>query len=346
MRSPLLGCRPVLFVCRSIPVVLRLFAGALALTSARADAAVSLAPDIVLSRDVVIGRVTDVAVDAAGQVYVLDGGFDKICIFGEDGSYLRSIGRKGEGPGEFYEPRSLAIDPDGNVFVGGASDRIVGLAPDGQGIGSLVRGRTSAVSSLRFGSDGSLFAVYLDVVTHLMVHRFESATEEAAPTVSFSESFAVGRETSLDVEVAFASGSIDVAGDGRVFYAQLTPQIVRTYAQTGEFLRAFEVRSAERRPPSEPSRNNGGVFFASVPSATTDITVLSDGSFVLSEYLAGEEGAYDCLVDVYDPDGRRVFSESRPGKFTVICRDAHDRLYIAEEDGEETVVKRYRVVRE
>jgi hypothetical protein len=59
----------------------------------------------------------DMAVDAAGKAYILDSGNRRIQVFGPDGRYLRTIGRKGQGPGEFESPNSIAVDGQGRIHV-------------------------------------------------------------------------------------------------------------------------------------------------------------------------------------------------------------------------------------
>ena len=45
--------------------------------------------------------IREVEVDEQGNIYVLDSRQCRIQIFDKDGKYLQTIGRKGEGPGEF-----------------------------------------------------------------------------------------------------------------------------------------------------------------------------------------------------------------------------------------------------
>jgi hypothetical protein len=42
-----------------------------------------------------------VVADEAGQIFAMDGGNRRIQVYGPDGKYLRTIGRSGNGPGEF-----------------------------------------------------------------------------------------------------------------------------------------------------------------------------------------------------------------------------------------------------
>lgn len=63
------------------------------------------------------GEITDLAVDGYGRIYVLEGQAQEIRVFNPDGSFLRTIGRKGGGPGEFKRAAGLRWDPQGNLWV-------------------------------------------------------------------------------------------------------------------------------------------------------------------------------------------------------------------------------------
>lgn len=63
------------------------------------------------------GSVVDVALDAAGRVWVADGQKQQIRVFDENGIYVRSIGRKGGGPGEFANISGMEWAPDGRLWV-------------------------------------------------------------------------------------------------------------------------------------------------------------------------------------------------------------------------------------
>ena len=47
---------------------------------------------------------TDVAIGAAGRLYVVDGGNNRIVIYSPDGDYIKSVGREGKGNLEFAGP--------------------------------------------------------------------------------------------------------------------------------------------------------------------------------------------------------------------------------------------------
>lgn len=64
------------------------------------------------------GVIFDVAFDGAGNLYLLDYQAHRVVVVDRGGNLVRTIGRYGEGPGEFGFPRHLAAMADGRVIVG------------------------------------------------------------------------------------------------------------------------------------------------------------------------------------------------------------------------------------
>lgn len=81
-----------------------------------------------LEEDLVIGgdvedenfnfmRISAIEVDSEGNIYVLDYRQCRIQKFNKDGDYLQTIGRKGEGPGEFQRASRMYLSPEGRLYV-------------------------------------------------------------------------------------------------------------------------------------------------------------------------------------------------------------------------------------
>jgi 6-bladed beta-propeller len=66
---------------------------------------------------VLFGDVWDVTLDALGRIYVLDRQPKEVRVFARTGEHVRTLGREGQGPGEFMNPIGLAWGPDGNLWV-------------------------------------------------------------------------------------------------------------------------------------------------------------------------------------------------------------------------------------
>lgn len=52
-----------------------------------------------------------------GELFVLDTRKFRVLVFDQKGTFLRSFGRQGKGPGEFDEPMACTMDTDGNLLI-------------------------------------------------------------------------------------------------------------------------------------------------------------------------------------------------------------------------------------
>jgi sugar lactone lactonase YvrE len=75
----------------------------------------------------------DIAVDAAGRIYVVDLIACQVKVYQPDGRLIRQIGEAGNRPGQFARPRSVAVGPDGVIYVSDAASQVVQMFDaDGQ----------------------------------------------------------------------------------------------------------------------------------------------------------------------------------------------------------------------
>ncbi len=86
---------------------------------------------------------SDIAFDAAGDVWVLDRGNDRVEEFGAEGGYLGQFGSEGSGEGQLSRPDALTVDAKGDVWViDTGNDRVEEFSATGEYLES-------------FGSEGS-----------------------------------------------------------------------------------------------------------------------------------------------------------------------------------------------
>lgn len=62
-------------------------------------------------------RIVDIALDTQNNIYVLEYGNKQIQKFNRNGQFLQTIGRRGQGPGEFGSPFQIFIDRSDNIYV-------------------------------------------------------------------------------------------------------------------------------------------------------------------------------------------------------------------------------------
>ncbi len=119
-----------------------------------------------LEEDLVIGREDDenyrfyqavaLAVDSGDNIYVAEGGNHRIQKFDKNGNYILTIGKKGEGPGEFTDISDVLVDEEDNLYVLGTR-RIQLFSSSGEYLNGF--GLETSLSNFFLDSDGFLFGI-------------------------------------------------------------------------------------------------------------------------------------------------------------------------------------------
>jgi dipeptidyl aminopeptidase/acylaminoacyl peptidase len=104
-----------------------------------------------------------IAADKQGNIYVLDSKNFRVQVFDSDRKFLRSFGRRGQGPGDLGRPECIDLDDAGNVYVGDPGNgRIEVFDPSGVRLRSVRVGATNIVFRVMKNGDILLRSPNLD----------------------------------------------------------------------------------------------------------------------------------------------------------------------------------------
>lgn len=86
------------------------------------DGEAALVPEVSIGElegreELLFGWIWSIAVDDDANVYVLDEQAQNVRVFDSTGGYVETLGRRGEGPGEFSRAEAIALLPDGRLVV-------------------------------------------------------------------------------------------------------------------------------------------------------------------------------------------------------------------------------------
>jgi hypothetical protein len=94
-----------------------------------------------LAEDLVIGSENDdayffpsyagVAVDGKGTIFVVDLDNRRVQVYDKQGRYVRTLGRVGQGPGEYRYPSSVMVDAAGNIVINDTARFLLHYSPEG-----------------------------------------------------------------------------------------------------------------------------------------------------------------------------------------------------------------------
>ncbi|MDH5385785.1 MAG: 6-bladed beta-propeller [Candidatus Aminicenantes bacterium] len=105
-------------------------------------------------------QIRSIAVDDVGRIYVLDAREAHVEVFDQDRSYIRTIGRKGQGPGELSFPLSLFITPQNELVVEDFNSRLAFFSLEGEFKKNLLIAKVRLVR-IDIDSEGSMVGIVI-----------------------------------------------------------------------------------------------------------------------------------------------------------------------------------------
>ena len=268
---------------------------------------------------------TDIAVDSRGNIYISDSAYSRIQLFDVAGRFVRTVGHKGEGPGEFGLITAITTDASDNLFVADMSSRIKIFGPGGDYLRTFKHDFPgTGIRSIRTDGQNNLFLSCLDIFDRHVIHKYNAKYEHER---SFCDSRSVGSDD-VDVRIGgtFGGGYLDLDNDGNVVYTQMTPYEIRKFSPDGDLLmRVQRENSFMRAPQPEFFGENMRI---TLPATSTSVLVLADGRFInIVKKPPVPEPPAETILDLFDEDGRLLFSRRFEKEMNIKRVDDEGRLY-------------------
>lgn len=291
-----------------------------------------------------------------GRLAVIDAGTSELQMYRSDGGHLQTIGRCGNGPGEFQHPSALIILSGDTLLVTDSGLRRISVFdPSGRFIRSVpfvVQGSSVASPSARF-ADGSLLAVRATFGSGPMdgIQRAVQTFTRVASDYTASDTIVSvpGNERLVRLR-AGTSGSIGsvmmttppfakmtlhaVAGDHLFVATQDAPQI-EIYTNTGvltgiirtghelrpvtsQLLSAWVDRNVSQLSPDQRRAREDMLRNASPPKFAPIYGALhTDGSGNLWVQDYAIDDSMPGRWSIFDPDGRLIAYSTMPSGLRI-----------------------------
>jgi hypothetical protein len=265
------------------------------------------------------GPVVQIARNSRSEYVVSSATFDgELLVYGEDGSFLHTVGRRGEGPGEFRRMQLLDFDAHDSLHaVETSGPRHSVFAPDFSFARSVqMQTRTMA---MRIEESGAVFAV-APAMTDSGSYALQRISPDGTGLAAF-DSIEPGARGP-----AAMGRNITVDPAGRRWSVGMADYRVKQWGEDGGLIRIFEARrewipesipmrlERDQRPPGQMAgleADERGLLwvFAAVPDA--DWAPPSPGT------RPSPKTMYDTVVEVIDP-----------AEGTLLARSTFDDLVI------------------
>ena len=273
--------------------------------------------------DPLLGRPLGLAIDEdAEELYVADYKRNVVTVFNYDGRLKRTIGRTGQGPGEFLQPVDVDLAAGKLHVLEAGNYRVSILDTNGEYLASFEVGPLSSDQKIAVSSDGR--RIYLNEPTP-MSRKLFAVYDEAGTVVQRFGNLLEPVEGAGKFETNTVCFDLDRDGNLYVFYT-CTP-VVRKYDAEGHLVYSGTLRIFERDDKLQDwklllKKHPMGALVTFV----SDVFVTSSGRVYLavpaSRRLVRESG--EALVILYEMDvhcqplRRLLWQVQEPGTQTYL----------------------------
>lgn len=298
--------------------------------------------DAVGREDYMFSEIVSVAVDEEERIYVLDSKEVHIKIFDKNGIYLKTIGRRGQGPGEFEFPTSIQMSPEGNIIIDDLRS-IIYLTSDGIFLKEIHFTKTASPQSFQFDSDGNIIGCFA-IKMEMALMKYDS-DQKLQFTLARVNPFGIGGEHSFSpVFIHFL-----VTKNNHIIWLFSNKYELNFVNSAGKLIRKIitdyspiPLTEEDKKIKTSKIRARGKVelpkFFQ--PLGSTNLSMDNDGRL----FIRRQQGADRYFFDVYDREGRYLtkFPLKIVSWTSLIWKE--NKLYTVEEDEDGyQYVKRYKV---
>jgi tripartite motif-containing protein 71 len=179
----------------------------------------------------------DIAIDAKGNLWVVDENNNRIEQFNEKGEYVAKFGSLGSANGQFKRPTSLAIDAKGNVWVTDAgNNRLQQFNEKGEFLKAI--GAYGSGSGQFSGPEG----IAIDPKGNIWVSdTYNARLQKFNEKGEFIK--VIGTRGSATGQLVEPTG-IDVGPGNKVWVTDWANNRVEVYSEAGEYVRQFGSEGA------------------------------------------------------------------------------------------------------
>jgi hypothetical protein len=283
---------------------------------------------------VFFGSISDITADAAGNVYILDQQLSQVNVLANDGSFLRTLSREGDGPGEIRRPAGLFFMPDGTLgvyqFFPG---RVILLNLDGTPAGEFrpggdatqggfggIRGMTSRNGEI-YCSGGRMSPSDDGMKRVQYLARLAPDGSEEVRLLEKSSEVNFARREYIEKDDYFVDDTRWAVGpDGRVYAApERDAYAIQVFAPDGGLERVIERRFSPRRRTAEEKEEVASGVVAVVNGQRVELdTQIEDYDPAISQIRVDAQGRLWVrharsmrdqpdgvmeTLDVFDPEG-------------------------------------------
>jgi bifunctional DNA-binding transcriptional regulator/antitoxin component of YhaV-PrlF toxin-antitoxin module len=286
----------------------------------------------------IFSEISSIAVDDEGNIYLLDGKENKILVFDKKGKYLKSFGKKGQGPGEMGGPSGIHLTPAKELLVDDSLNRkLIFFSLDGKFLRNISTATFFGLGGVELDSQGNMIAQVVIFANNKINREIKKFDKDLNPLFTVANydfpNIMAGKINPFSVLTIYRVGK-----DGTIFISNLDQYEIKVLNSEGKVIKRIlkeyepvktteehKKEMLERIPPDFPFRDRLELPKALPPYR--DFFLDEQGRIFVKTYEIGKTKE-EHFFDIFDAAGNYIARLALKGEEHFI---KGERLYSVEE---------------
>ena len=300
-------------------------------------------------------NISDVAVNSKGDIYVADRQLNEVRKFNKDGEYLLSLGRRGQGPGEFQSAKIVSVNIHDDLIVFDNMIRRVSIFSDnGEHIKTTKKLMTDSwiEPSKIFSTDGNYVVLGKLGNSLKLFHEFG---QDWNITESYIDYEFIDNKEFEEHSLGFRQGNYFFQNNGDILYTKYyydnqifiyrNKELVKIISRESDIKKPYEIlvfhdvnkalnlyKDQKYKEYDFRTFGRETAFFGKTFQNSLGIFQLSDGHIVNFLYIRKSKGIWEFGVELYDSEGKFLYYSNLGENlyYDIRCMDSSDLFYAIE----------------
>ena len=293
-------------------------------------------------------RVMDIQVDSKGNIYVADTSNYRIQKFDRNGKYLQTIGRQGQGPGEFEYPSRVRINEiTGKIYVQDLGFSIEIFDKQGNHVKGV--NLRYVPDDFRLHGDESIMVILRKRTESGIIHALCKVNSEGEIMENYGEFphewFVIyrGRKglTRTGYELSLFLSKLDSKAFVYGYSKEYELNVIDNEAQVLYRIKKDESYHKFNAKEKRQAREWKAILPSHKPFFYLILTDCKGRIYVQTNKILSKSNI-DKEVDVFSKDGYYLYKSTIP-RGTYVIKDGYLYAYVMNEDTGLELVKRFRI---
>ncbi|MEW6455785.1 MAG: NHL repeat-containing protein [Acidobacteriota bacterium] len=302
--------------------------------------------------------------DEKGNFYILDRGNFRIQVYNKNGKYIKTIGKKGQGPGEFERPFGMKLDKKGNIYVNDFTERGL-LVFNKEGNYQKTIPINYFFTDFKLSDDGSIFCIISQMIekgrylTFSKLNNEGKLDKEILKIPEFATTITSGTSTITTITFLHA-----FRFDLHFYFSELQNQFIygdsskyelSAISPSGELV--FKFRKEEKEIPVTSEEKNkicdsfkpplskevrDKIYFPPYRPYFSSFVIDSEGRIYVSRMKSPVDESKETEFDVFSPDGYYLY-KTKLKLFPSIIKDGYIYARVEDEETGDIYFKKFQI---